>query len=113
MNAITAELTNLANGSLSAGDRLAAKICRDAIAEINRLQGLVDKQRTAIDGLIAAIKSTTEWGRHDSGCWLYHGNKGMPCGCAHDALHAAVDAADAAECRTDHRGDAGDPSIGS
>ena len=32
------ELVNLANGSAQHGDRLAAKICRDAIAEIERLQ---------------------------------------------------------------------------
>ena len=32
------ELVNLGNGSAAAGDRIAVKICRDAIAEIERLQ---------------------------------------------------------------------------
>lgn len=33
------ELMNLANGSALHGDKLAAKICYDAITEIERLQG--------------------------------------------------------------------------
>ena len=35
------ELINLANGSAQHGDTLAVKICRDAIAEIEQLQGIV------------------------------------------------------------------------
>lgn len=38
MDSIIAELTNLANGSIAAGDPLAAKICIDAIKELRRLQ---------------------------------------------------------------------------
>ncbi len=51
MNAITAELTNLANGSAAVGDRLAAKICLDAITEIGYLQGVVDKLSKTRDGV--------------------------------------------------------------
>ena len=38
---VCAELVNLANGSLAAGDTLAAKICFDAIAEIEHTRNAV------------------------------------------------------------------------
>ncbi len=38
MDSIIAELTNLANGSVAAGDKTSARICTDAIKEIRRLQ---------------------------------------------------------------------------
>ena len=52
MNAITAELQNLAHGLSASGDRLGAKICLDAIAEIDRLGGIVAKLQKALDKLI-------------------------------------------------------------
>lgn len=41
MNGITAELYNLANGCAASSDGVAVKICRDAIAEIDQLKGIV------------------------------------------------------------------------
>lgn len=45
MNAVIAELVNLANGCAASGDLLATKICGDAIVEIKRLQAIVDEKR--------------------------------------------------------------------
>lgn len=52
MAEVTAELINLANGCAAAGDTLAAKICRDAIAEVARLQAIVDKLPKTADGVV-------------------------------------------------------------
>ena len=59
MNAI-AELVNLANGSAAAGDTLAAKICRDAIAEIERLQLELEDTRYAVR-LIIGRQNDIPW----------------------------------------------------
>ena len=69
MNAIVAELTNLANGSAAAGDDLAAKICRDAIVEVKRLreeiQYALDRLSVRADqepGLRVLIDEATNYG---------------------------------------------------
>jgi hypothetical protein len=61
------ELVNLANGSAAVGDDLAVKICRDAIAEIERLQAKLSRVRdwikfaaNAEGGIAAEIDDAAE-----------------------------------------------------
>jgi len=56
MSGVVAELQNLANGSEVAGDALAAKICRDAIVEIERLREQNRKLKSAIAPARAIIE---------------------------------------------------------
>lgn len=59
------ELVNLANGSAAAGDKLAAKICRDAIAKIERLQAIVGKLHPRVSKLLAKGRRFIVIGEHE------------------------------------------------
>jgi hypothetical protein len=61
------ELTNLANGCAGYGDQLAAKICRDAINEIERLREFAARIHEVCEMHITGREShdTTKTTTHD------------------------------------------------